>query len=93
MNFNDFTAVQQEQIKQALTGMCVNSRYGVIPSIELPSKNYVLAINNSLLNCIEKLEQLIKITNKKTKKYAEYLNKLDRLQLHSRNMQLILERI
>lgn len=58
----------------------LNSRMGIIPNADLSNKEYKQALINSILKIIAYYKELINKTNKKTKKYNNYIDFYNKLQ-------------
>ena len=66
---------EQELVNEVLIGMMFN-RGGVIPNSTLSREDYLKDMLNTLNNQNAKYTELVKVTNKRTKKYITYLNNL-----------------
>lgn len=70
----------------------VFSRGGIIPSIELSREDYLKDMLNTCKKQAKYYTNLILNTNKKTKKYQDYINKLKKTYINIVNICILLAR-
>lgn len=80
---------EQAKVNNILTSM-IFGRGGIIPSIELSREDYLKDMLNTCNKQAEYFTNLILNTNKKTKKYQDYVNKLGKIHTNIADIHVLL---